>query len=601
MLYKYFIAFLFFCSSIIFQTITSPTIEAKENSSKLLNFSDRTCTLTGHEGESAQVILTLENQYDCGPNRISKNTNYLWFIADIEDLQTHLKEPVLRFRSARHGAVTIYRIFDNGAIVMQKFEIDDLDDNWRSAYAIGVELVDDQRRKPVQIIIGVKDPWDPQNWFDLEILEKEDDIRLDQQSREISALITGILLAPLLLNLVFYATIQKRFIVFHTIMTFAVFINHVSWTGQIFNIFSSATTVDRSTISHIALSVVAFGGLMLIRSMCDPQKLGNVARSALLIASSSCVIITICVMIFASSLALLGSQIFHISIAITVLIGIISLIYASLRGDKIAMLQLLGMTPAMIIGMLRISRALGWVDYVPILDLGFNFAVLTEVLVTSMIVASLATNLRKDHDAAIKESEMLGNLASTDHLTQILNRRGFMERYNNSAVQSGKHSTQRTLMILDIDNFKQINDKFGHDAGDMVLIQIAEVIKRACRTNDIYARHGGEEFILMTSSHQSGAIDAFANQLLKSIANHQFKDEKRILGQITVSIGIIPMDIEQAYDFNIYYRAADQALYAAKNAGRNQIAYGKLPSIKNEVSNPRNDNKKGGNTPIPTL
>jgi len=472
---------------------------------------------------------------------------------------------------------------------MQKFEIDDLDDNWRSAYAIGVELVDDQRRKPVQIIIGVKDPWDPQNWFDLEILEKEDDIRLDQQSREISALITGILLAPLLLNLVFYATIQKRFIVFHTIMTFAVFINHVSWTGQIFNIFSSATTVDRSTISHIALSVVAFGGLMLIRSMCDPQKLGNVARSALLIASSSCVIITICVMIFASSLALLGSQIFHISIAITVLIGVISLIYASLRGDKIAMLQLLGMAPAMIIGMLRISRALGWVDYVPILDLGFNFAVLTEVLVTSMIVASLATNLRKDHDAAIK--------ASTDHLTQILNRRGFMEQYDKMIDQSTKQKIQHTLMILDIDNFKQVNDKYGHDAGDIVLVQIAQLLKTACHIDDIYARLGGEEFILVISSHQSANIEAFANQLRKTISNHQFKDGDLILDQITVSIGIAPMDIEQVNDFNIYYRTADIALYKAKDTGRNQVAFGTLPKIRNEISD---SNKKGVDTVIPS-
>lgn len=548
------------------------------------------CSLTGNKDKRPEAILKLRSQYDCGKDKNTKVTDYIWFIAPISDAQKNLIEPVLRIRTARHGDIDVYRQYEDGSILHQKLAIETMHENWRSPYAVAANLLDASGRKPTHIIIGVDKPWDPQNLQDIEILEKSEDLRLERQNSELSALFAGLLLAPLLLNLVIIALIRQAFIFYHTIMVVSIGINHISWTGQIFTLFSDATMAHRSAISHIALAMIGFGACMLIRAICDPKKLGSLMRHLLCIGSVACVIVTVCVTILAPSLPLIGSQIFHIFFAFMAAIGLCALIYASLRGDKMAMLQLLGLSGAIIVASIRVGRALGWFYDVPVLDFEFNLAVLLELLTISYIVGLRAKQLRQSRDAAVEESKVMGRLAYTDPLTQLLNRRGFMIRYDKIAAQSEKRNIHYALMLMDIDKFKQVNDTYGHDVGDEVLIQMSELLRKTCREDDVYARHGGEEFILLISSHQENGVDAFANRLCESIANNEFKHNNVKIEKITTSIGIVSMDLELSRNFDAYYRAADKALYVAKNSGRNQIAYGELTNIKDETL----AQKKGG-------
>ena len=541
-----------------------------------VNISDKICTITGYEGANFNDLIARESQFDCSDEKYSKAADYLWLIGNISQISNRFSDPIIRMRTSRHGDISILRRFKDGSSYNEFVDLKNMNEKWRAPYAIAVDIKDDRGRNPDLIAIGIEKPWDPQNWQDIEILERVLDEKLDQESRQYGALITGLLFAPILLNFVIFIIIRQRFILYHSLMVIGIMINHISWTGQIFDIFPSITMADRSIISHIALSAIGFAACMLIRSICDPKKLGRFLQSALLIAGSSCLLITIILMAISPSWPLIGSQIFHIFFIIMTLTASYSLIHASLRGDTMAMLQLAGLLLAIIISIMRVGRALGYWDDAPILDMEFNIAVMLELLTITYVVGLRAYQLRKSRDKAVQESKVMGILAHSDPLTKLLNRRGFMEQYSKIAAQSEKREINRAIMIVDIDKFKNVNDEYGHDAGDMVLLQIGQLLKNTCRENDICARLGGEEFILLISSYKENGVDSFAQRLRHTIKAHNFSDGAISLQNITVSIGIIMMDLAKEQDFKAYYHAADKALYSAKHLGRDAIVFGEL-------------------------
>jgi diguanylate cyclase (GGDEF)-like protein len=113
--------------------------------------------------------------------------------------------------------------------------------------------------------------------------------------------------------------------------------------------------------------------------------------------------------------------------------------------------------------------------------------------------------------------------AFTDPLTSVYNRR-FMEQYLHEEVAKVKrYGFDLSIMLLDIDHFKQINDQFGHQAGDEVLIEITSIVSQELRDSDILARYGGEEFIIIAPNTNSANAEGFANRLLKRVNSHSFR------------------------------------------------------------------------------
>ncbi len=127
-----------------------------------------------------------------------------------------------------------------------------------------------------------------------------------------------------------------------------------------------------------------------------------------------------------------------------------------------------------------------------------------------------------------------------------------------------------TIMILDIDHFKKINDTYGHLAGDYVLKELAKIIKNVIRKSDICGRFGGEEFVIILPNTKISGAMKLAERLRKEIENHPFTfGEKQI--KVTVSIGITSVGINDSYESLL--SRADEALYEAKKKGRNKVEY----------------------------
>jgi two-component system cell cycle response regulator len=163
--------------------------------------------------------------------------------------------------------------------------------------------------------------------------------------------------------------------------------------------------------------------------------------------------------------------------------------------------------------------------------------------------------------------------AVKDGLTGIYNKKYFLDRIETDVAYAKRHKTPLALIIFDIDHFKKINDTFGHAAGDYVLKELSALVKRTIRGEDVFARFGGEEFVLLMRDVDEAKASMLAERLRRLVEQAGFEfDGKRI--PCTVSLGVCAMGANE--DTPIQGSAdlvnrADQYLYKAKRAGRNRV------------------------------
>ncbi len=168
----------------------------------------------------------------------------------------------------------------------------------------------------------------------------------------------------------------------------------------------------------------------------------------------------------------------------------------------------------------------------------------------------------------------LEQMALHDALTGLANRRKFLDHFESARARLERHGQPVSLLALDIDHFKRINDEYGHPAGDEVLVAIARVLERNVRRTDLVARFGGEEFmVLLPDSSIAGAAEA-AEKLRAALEAEPIEVEtagRRETLAVTISIGVAVLTRESPSSFDDLVGRADQALYAAKLAGRNRV------------------------------
>lgn len=156
-----------------------------------------------------------------------------------------------------------------------------------------------------------------------------------------------------------------------------------------------------------------------------------------------------------------------------------------------------------------------------------------------------------------------------DSMTGLANRRDIMEKMERELSRSERHGRTFSVMLVDLDNFKQINEKYGFNDGDDVLVEVARVLMGCVRNEDVCARWGGEEFLLLlTETNIDGALN-LASKILGSISMTEFKANRPGI-RITASIGLCEYHVGQSI-FECVSRV-DQALRQAKQAGKNRFA-----------------------------
>jgi len=184
---------------------------------------------------------------------------------------------------------------------------------------------------------------------------------------------------------------------------------------------------------------------------------------------------------------------------------------------------------------------------------------------------AMLDNLQRNKNELEQKNRTLQDLSVRDGLTGLFNRRYLREALEMLHSRSRRKNEPFSLAFIDIDHFKQFNDCTGHLEGDMVLKALASLLNNRLRKSDLIARYGGEEFVILLPDTSKENSIRFAETICHLIADHEFTGTHgQSLGQVTVSIGVATFPDDGAEPEDILTRA-DEALYAAKNGGRNQV------------------------------
>jgi two-component system cell cycle response regulator len=207
------------------------------------------------------------------------------------------------------------------------------------------------------------------------------------------------------------------------------------------------------------------------------------------------------------------------------------------------------------------------------LELGANDYV-TKPFDNEELVARVKVHLKlkKLQDELVRSNELLLELSNTDHLTGLFNRRYMMEALDKEVQRSIRKGGTLSLIMLDIDHFKRVNDEFGHLQGDSVLQMVALHLQKELRSYDCAARYGGEEFVaILPDSSLKDAIFV-ADRIRLAVQNIRFNGPPAKL-RLTASLGVASFSPEHSSSVDGFIKLADDALYRAKATGRNRVEF----------------------------
>ena len=199
-----------------------------------------------------------------------------------------------------------------------------------------------------------------------------------------------------------------------------------------------------------------------------------------------------------------------------------------------------------------------------------QLAVALEAVQMYKSLAESERQLKRYAEELQASMEVQHRLARTDPLTGTPNRRYVDEITRGECSRATRHKTPLSVVLVDIDQFKEVNDTFGHKAGDEALIQLADLARRSCRRGDLVGRYGGDEFLFVLPKADLAAAVKFADRFRVNIANHVFCLSPSANTRMNVSAGVAQLDVSSAQKPAALIKQADDALYRAKAEGRNK-------------------------------
>jgi len=179
--------------------------------------------------------------------------------------------------------------------------------------------------------------------------------------------------------------------------------------------------------------------------------------------------------------------------------------------------------------------------------------------------------LRAEIEKRAQVEAALEELATTDALTNLYNRRHFFKLAEQELTRAKRYQLHFSLLLIDLDNFKAVNDNLGHLYGDRVLQVVAKCISENSRDVDISGRYGGDEFVILLPETQPSFAQVFAERLCQ-VTRAQLAELEEMTISVTLSVGIANTSWDKNLTFDTLLDRADQALYEAKRAGRDQVA-----------------------------
>jgi len=202
----------------------------------------------------------------------------------------------------------------------------------------------------------------------------------------------------------------------------------------------------------------------------------------------------------------------------------------------------------------------------------YTYPILDEVGSVSHVIEYTrdVTDRRKSEDEKGRLIDKLEHLSRTDGLTGLMNRRALTENLLYEIDRAKRYGAELSLILCDIDNFKEINDKYGHDAGDRALQIVAATLNTILRKTDMAGRHGGDEFMLILPETSDKGAEGLAEKLLNAVRNSALWSQEGVSVRITMSIGVACLELGKD-TMDLFIKRVDDAMYLSKQGGRDRI------------------------------
>ncbi|MFM6932710.1 MAG: diguanylate cyclase domain-containing protein [Novosphingobium sp.] len=367
----------------------------------------------------------------------------------------------------------------------------------------------------------------------------------------------GLALALLVYNISLWFALRSRFLLDYCLMVVALALYTVFSSGLATILDIGLENNDRLRINYVLLALTGITAVRFIRNFFGR----DIYSDRLIVATKAVGWTTLIAAIAVASLSpwemRLLDKAYFVMMSAMLASGAPLIVLAVVRKAPYAKLFVFAWSAPIIISALRAAYGFGLVPYSILLDNSSLIALSIEALLSSVIVTARLRQITSERDVALLGEQAARTLAATDPLTGLLNRRAFLD-------QAIGRRTQQRLLLIDIDHFKSVNDRLGHQLGDTVLSTIASALDTVRPPRSLAVRLGGEEFALLVP--RSSADKCTPEAILQAVRSSAMPQGVRV----TVSIGFSEGMIGSEEDWKRLYRLADAALYRAKADGRDR-------------------------------
>ncbi len=380
----------------------------------------------------------------------------------------------------------------------------------------------------------------------------------DQWSQYGYGFLYGYLCALIAYNMMLYTGLRKRSYLYYLLYLSSFILANLAYTGHGFAWLWPENTMIQRYITLVCMVLYSCCGLIFaIRFLTLKRYAPKLLRWVRGYIITGLCLIGLAVLFNAHLFAnIVAFSVMTLFTLIMVGLGILALWRQQLVAGYFLSAALFGMLGTAI----TMLAVLGWIPFTPYTFHSVDAGILIEATLLAM---ALTRQVREQQTARTRAEYM----ARHDPLTGLLNRRGFHDLAYNIWSNAVRKQRTITIIMLDIDYFKQINDKFGHATGDQVLIDIALLLASKCRAGDLLARWGGKEFILLLPETPQEQAHILAERIRTSVAALGFNFKQTHI-TTTVSLGLAERNAMQT--LNELIHEADKHLYLAKENGRNQ-------------------------------
>lgn len=369
----------------------------------------------------------------------------------------------------------------------------------------------------------------------------------------------GFLIALAVYNGVLYAGLRKRSYLYYALYLFGFILTNLAYTGHGYAWWwSGEPRLQRYIILVLMVLQSCLGLLFASRFLNLAQHAPLVLRWVQVFAMTGLGLLGLSVALGSQyGAALLAFNFVTLFTLLMVVLGVLMVRRGQTAGRYFLAATLCGM-----LGMVMTAFAVwGWIPFKPLTYHSAEIGILVEA---TLLALALAAQVR--HQEVARQSAE--HLARLDALTGLHNRRSFSELAQPSWNTAERNGRPLSLIMLDIDHFKQINDRHGHGVGDQVLIEISRLLTQSCRAGDVLSRWGGEEFVMLLPETDLEQACALAERIRQVIAAERLAIKRHHIA-FTASLGVAEYD--QQASLEALMHEADMRLYAAKANGRNQV------------------------------